>query len=68
MKRLFPILSILTAILLAYALYQALVVAPTDAQQGDVDIAFGRLNEHAGPAGGLRPSRWPGSGRTRTSA
>src|SRR5215472_11337103 len=36
MKRLFPILSILTAILLAYALYQALVVAPTDAQQGDV--------------------------------
>ena len=36
MKRLFPILSILTAILLAYALYQALVVAPTDALQGDV--------------------------------
>jgi heme exporter protein C len=36
MKRLFPILSVLTAILLAYALYQALVVAPTDAQQGDV--------------------------------
>jgi ABC-type transport system involved in cytochrome c biogenesis permease subunit len=36
MKRLFPILSVLTAIFLAYALYQALVVAPTDAQQGDV--------------------------------
>src|SRR6202011_5105904 len=36
MKRLFPILSIFTAILLAYALYAALVVAPTDAQQGDV--------------------------------
>jgi len=36
MKRLFPILSILTAGLLAYALYQALVVAPTDALQGDV--------------------------------
>ena len=36
MKRLSPILSIVTAILLAYALYQALVVAPTDAQQGDV--------------------------------
>ena len=36
MKRLFPILSVCTAILLAYALYQALVVAPTDAQQGDV--------------------------------
>lgn len=36
MKRLFPILSILSAILLAYALYQALVVAPTDALQGNV--------------------------------
>jgi heme exporter protein C len=36
MKRLFPILSIVTAILLAYALHQALVVAPTDALQGDV--------------------------------
>jgi heme exporter protein C len=36
MKRLFPILSILTALLLAYALYQALAVAPADAMQGDV--------------------------------
>jgi len=36
MKRLFPILSILTAIFLAYALYQALVVAPADALQGEV--------------------------------
>jgi len=36
MKKLFPILSVITAILLVYALYQALVVAPTDAQQGDV--------------------------------
>jgi heme exporter protein C len=36
MKRAFPILAIVTAVLLAYALYQALVVAPTDAQQGDV--------------------------------
>jgi heme exporter protein C len=36
MKRLFPILSMVTAILLAYALYQALVVAPSDAMQGDV--------------------------------
>ena len=36
MKRLFPILSILTVILLAYALYEALVVVPTDALQGDV--------------------------------
>jgi len=36
MKRAFPILAVLTAFLLAYALYQALVVAPTDALQGDV--------------------------------
>jgi heme exporter protein C len=36
MKRLFPILAVLTAVLLAYALYQGLVVAPTDALQGDV--------------------------------
>ena len=36
MKRLFPILSILTAVLLVYALYEALVVAPTDALQGNV--------------------------------
>ena len=36
MKRLFPILSILTVVLLAYALYEALVVAPADALQGDV--------------------------------
>jgi len=36
MKRIFPILSIITAVLLAYAFYQALIVAPTDALQGDV--------------------------------
>src|SRR6058998_876134 len=36
MKRVFPLLGGLTAVLLAYALYQALVVAPTDALQGDV--------------------------------
>jgi heme exporter protein C len=36
MKRAFSILAVFTAVLLAYALYQALVVAPTDAQQGDV--------------------------------
>jgi heme exporter protein C len=36
MKRLFPILSIVTVGLLGYALYQALVVAPTDAMQGEV--------------------------------
>jgi heme exporter protein C len=36
MKRAFPILAVLTAALLSYALYQALVVAPTDQLQGDV--------------------------------
>jgi ABC-type transport system involved in cytochrome c biogenesis permease subunit len=36
MKRLFPILSVLTAAFLAYALYLALVVAPADALQGEV--------------------------------
>ncbi len=36
MKRAFPILAVLTALLLGYAFYQALWVAPTDALQGDV--------------------------------
>jgi heme exporter protein C len=36
MKRVFPILAVLTAIFLIYAFYQALWVAPTDALQGDV--------------------------------
>jgi heme exporter protein C len=36
MKKAFPILSVLTVLLLAYAFYQALWVAPTDALQGDV--------------------------------
>ena len=36
MKRVFPILGVLTAILLIYALYRALVVAPTDQMQGNV--------------------------------
>ncbi len=36
MKRAFPILGVLTAIFLAYAFYQAIWVAPTDALQGDV--------------------------------
>ena len=37
MKRLFPILSVLTGLFLAYALYLALSkTTPTDAQQGDV--------------------------------
>src|ERR1700688_5004693 len=36
MKKAFPILAVLTAIFLAYAYYQAMFVAPTDALQGDV--------------------------------
>jgi len=36
MKRAFPILAVLTALLLGYAFYQAMWVAPTDALQGDV--------------------------------
>ena len=36
MKRTFPILAILTAALLSFGLYEALVVAPTDQLQGDV--------------------------------
>lgn len=40
MKIFFPILSVLTAILLAFALYQALVVAPTEQTMGDVQRIF----------------------------
>ena len=36
MKKAFPILAVLTAILLVYAFIQAMFVAPTDALQGDV--------------------------------
>jgi heme exporter protein C len=36
MKRAFPILALATAVLLGYATYQALVVAPTDRLQGEV--------------------------------
>src|SRR5690348_4404971 len=36
MKRAFPILAIFTAVFLTYVLHQALVVAPTDALQGEV--------------------------------
>jgi heme exporter protein C len=36
MKKAFPILVVLTTILLGYAFYQALWVAPTDSLQGDV--------------------------------
>src|SRR5712671_4328476 len=40
MKRAFPILGVLTAILLSYALYQALVAAPTEQTMGDVQRIF----------------------------
>jgi len=40
MKRAFPILGVVTAALLSYALYEALVVAPTEATMGDVQRIF----------------------------
>ena len=40
MKRLFPILAVLTALMLVYAAYQALVVAPTERTMGDVQRIF----------------------------
>jgi heme exporter protein C len=40
MNRVFPILGVLTAILLSYALYQALEVAPTEQTMGDVQRIF----------------------------
>jgi len=40
MKKAFPILGVLTAILLSYALYQALVVAPTEQTMGNVQRIF----------------------------
>jgi heme exporter protein C len=40
MKRAFPILAVLTAALLSYALYAALVVAPTEKTMGDVQRIF----------------------------
>ena len=40
MKRAFLILGVLTAILLNYALYQALIVAPTEQATGDVQRIF----------------------------
>jgi heme exporter protein C len=40
MKRAFPILGVLTAILLSYALYEALVGAPTEQTMGDVQRIF----------------------------
>src|SRR5947209_10692143 len=40
MKRAFPILGILTAVLLSYGLYEALVVAPTEQTMGHVQRIF----------------------------
>src|SRR6201997_5203777 len=40
MKKAFPILGLLTAALLSYALYQALVVAPTEQTMGEVQRIF----------------------------
>jgi heme exporter protein C len=40
MKRLFPILGVITAVLLSYALYEALVAAPTEKTMGDVQRIF----------------------------
>src|SRR5450759_3349926 len=40
MRKAFPILGILTALLLSYALYQALVVAPTEQTMGNVQRIF----------------------------
>ena len=40
MKKAFPILGLLTAVLLSYALYEALVVAPREQTMGDVQRIF----------------------------
>jgi heme exporter protein C len=40
MKRAFPILAVLTAALLSYALYEALVAAPTEQTMGNVQRIF----------------------------
>ena len=40
MKRVFPFLAVVTALLLVYALYEALVVAPTERTMGDVQRIF----------------------------
>ena len=40
MKRLFPIFGLLTAVLLSFALYEALVAAPTEQTMGNVQRIF----------------------------
>jgi len=66
MKRAFPILAVLTAIFLIYALYQALWIAPKDALQGDVYriiitmcLGVDRLSVVFHQFRGFRFSIWP---------
>ena len=40
MKRGFPILAVVTALLLSFALYEALIAAPTERTMGDVQRIF----------------------------
>jgi len=40
MKKAFPVLALLTGVLLSYALYEALVVAPTELTMGEVQRIF----------------------------
>src|SRR5437899_11835405 len=40
MKKAFPIFALLTLVLLSYALYEALVAAPTEQTMGDVQRIF----------------------------
>src|SRR5438094_1046753 len=40
MKRIFTVFALLTGLLLSYALYQALIVAPTEKTMGDVQRIF----------------------------
>src|SRR2546427_8937750 len=40
MRRAFPIFAVLTAALLSYAMYEALVAAPTERTMGDVQRIF----------------------------
>ena len=40
MKRVFPILAVLTGVLLSYALYEALIAAPTEQTMGPVQRIF----------------------------
>src|SRR5712671_5694982 len=40
MRRVFPILGVLTAVLLSYGLYEALIGAPTEQTMGDVQRIF----------------------------